>query len=206
MSRFKVFGSVWLALLLCALSACDMFIPIPMPAPSSIPAFHPSATPTATPRPTSTPRATFTPTPKPYLTPTLAPGDYASLVSAEISPAVSPLAPGTPFTITWRVRNDSFCTWTPGYWLVKAGGHDLGGPLSIRIPYLIFPGAELSLSVEMAAPCDVGIYYSYWMLRDKDGINFGMVNGSGRIIPLVAHINVLGTPVKPTCAGPYFVR
>jgi hypothetical protein len=196
---------LWPVLLLGALSACDMFVPVPMPAPSSIPAFHPTATPTATPRPTSTPRATLTPSPKPYLTPTYAPCDHASLVSEDISPALTFLAPGAPFTQTWRVRNDSLCTWTPGYWLVKAGGHDLGGPLSLRIPYLVFPGAQLNLSVDMVAPCEAGVYYSYWMLQDEGGANFGIIS-SGRLKPLVAHINVAGTAVKPTCAGAHPVK
>ncbi len=199
MSRLMVFRSLWLVPLVLALSACDMFIPVPVPAPSSIPVFQPSATTTATLPPTITPPATPTPSPAPYLTATPAPCDHASLVSAVSAPPGIHMQPGTPFTQTWGIRNDSPCTWTPGFQLVNVSGDNLGGPVSMRIPYLVIPGAEINLSLDLIAPCNVGTYFDYWVVQDMDGIDFGV---GSRSFPLLVLIQVTGRPIEPACTPP----
>ncbi len=161
MPALKVPLNLFLVLSLMALAACDMFIPVPMPAPSVV--RPPSPTPTATPLPTATPMPTPTPSLTPYLTPTQSVCDRAALVADVTFP------PGTTFTKTWRIRNASPCTWTPNYSLVKAGGDDLGGPLNMRIPYIVIPGMEFNLSVELFAPCASGHYFNNFMLRDDKG-------------------------------------
>ena len=201
MHPLKVPLNLLLLFLALTLSACDMFIPVPMPAPSPIPPFRPSATPTATPLPTRTPFPTATSSPTPYFTATPLPCDKAGLVADVTFPPGILIAPGTQFTKTWRIRNDSSCTWTPGYWLVNAGGDALGGPVSMRIPYLVFPGGEFNISVDLFAPCSTGHYFNNWMLRDTNGIDFGV--GENYTAPLLVLIAVAGRPVKLACTRPH---
>ncbi len=186
------------SLLALLLAACDMFIPVPMPAPSPIPPFR-SSTPTrtATPLPSATPLPASTPSPTLYFTPTRSACDRAALAADVTFPPGALVAPGTSFTKTWRIRNASPCTWTPGYSLVKAGGDNLGGPLSMRIPYIVIPGMEFSLSVELFAPCASGHYFNNFMLRDDQGADFG-VNGS-TTVPFLVLIAVAGKPAKNAC-------
>ncbi len=108
-----------------------------------------------------------------------------------------------PFTQTWSIRNDGPCTWTPGYWLVNVSGDDLSSPVRMRIPYLVFPGAEINLSVDLIAPCWVGTYFDNWVLQDEQGIDFGF---GSRSDPLLVVILVAGTPIEPTCIPPHTGR
>ncbi len=172
-----------------------------MPAPSPNPPHHPSATPTATPLPTFTPLPTLTPTATSFVTPTPAPCDRAALIADVSFPPGALVAPGQTLAKTWRLRNASPCTWTPGYWLVNVSGDFLGGPVSVRIPYLVFPGGEITLTVELFAPCHPGIYFNNWMLRDENGADFGV--GSSYTAPLLVVIVVTGTPIKSVCSLPH---
>lgn len=198
MRPLKVPLNVWLVVSLLALmlAACDMFIPVPMPAPSPIRP-TPLPTRTATPLPTATRLPTATPSSTPFRTPTQSACDRAALVADVTFPPGALVAPGTTFTKTWRIRNASPCTWTPNYSLVMVNGDNLGAPLSTRIPYLVIPGMEFNLSVELFAPCASGHYFNNFMLRDDKAADFG-VNGTATV-PFLVLIAVAGKPAKNAC-------
>ncbi len=87
-------------------------------------------------------------------------------------PDNSPVAAGAPFVKIWKVRNDSNCTWGPGFpmhTLAFVGGNQMGSALQVEIPTLVQPGQEAELSVPMVAPNLPGTYRNEWKLRSDDG-------------------------------------
>jgi hypothetical protein len=82
--------------------------------------------------------------------------------------------PSESFEKTWRLRNDGSCTWTAEYDLVFLSGYRLDGQAVIPLPGAVEPGETVDLTVEMAAPRNVGRYTGYWMLRNAEGDLFGL--------------------------------
>jgi len=98
--------------------------------------------------------------------------DSAKFVSDVTIPDNMQIAPETPFTKTWRLKNTGSCTWDsnylvayisgtimsqqPGYWIVQQG-------------QTVVPGQTADVSVGMTAPVDSGNYASYWGLKKVDG-------------------------------------
>merc|ERR1719399_2542237 len=76
------------------------------------------------------------------------------------------MAPGTPFTKIWRLKNVGEVPWPPGTRMLFVGGDqmttEMSVPLSRSTPVL--PGEEVDVAVEMAAPADLGRYLGYWRL------------------------------------------
>jgi len=89
------------------------------------------------------------------------------------------LAPGTPFTKTWEIRNNGSCTWTTSYALVYVFGNPLGASSPLYLPASVAPGATADFSVNMVAPSVAGHYRSYWRFQDASANQFGV--GSGMI-------------------------
>ena len=100
------------------------------------------------------------------------------------------MAPGTPFTKTWQIRNVGSCTWTTSYALVFVFGDPLGASSPVNLPAAVAPGATANFSVNMVAPSAAGHYRSFWRFQDASGNQFGV--GSGRIT-FFADINVSGS-------------
>lgn len=120
---------------------------------------------------------TVFPTAMPTAFPTAAPNsagcvDSAKFVSDVTIPDNMQIAPGTPFTKTWRLKNTGSCTWDsnllvaymsgttmtqqPGYWIVQQ-------------EQIVMPGQTVDVSVGMTAPVANGNYASYWGLKKVDG-------------------------------------
>lgn len=134
--------------------------PAPTPTESSLP------TPEVTPVPTLTPTAEQE-TPEPGTC------TYDATFVADVTiPDNTPLAPGTEFIKTWRLRNTGTCDWGKGFHFVFTGGEQLGGPASIPIPPTP-SGATLDISVPFQAPDVLGRYRSTWRIRTPDGEEFG---------------------------------
>merc|ERR1719399_1352024 len=76
------------------------------------------------------------------------------------------MAPGTPFTKIWRLKNVGEVPWPPGTRMLFVGGDqmttEMSVPLSRSTP--VMPGEEVDVAVEMAAPDDLGRYLGYWRL------------------------------------------
>ncbi|XP_052175740.1 protein JOKA2-like [Diospyros lotus] len=86
------------------------------------------------------------------------------------------MAPSTPFTKIWRMRNNGSMAWPWGTRLVWVGGHNLSDTLSVelRIPFDGLPvGNELEIGVDFTAPELPGRYLSYWRMATPSGQEFG---------------------------------
>ena len=141
--------------------------------------------------PPPTPTSTGTP-PTPTSTPTTGPVacDRATFISDISIPDGTTFTGGTPFTKTWRFRNDGSCTWTTSYALVFVSGDAMS---AISVNYLsasIAPGQYVNLSVGMTAPNTTGHYRGYWKLRNASGVQFGI--GPSGANPFWVDINVVG--------------
>ena len=120
---------------------------------------------------------TINPTPSPVPTVITAPTssacvDSATFISDVTIPDNTVLAPNSPVTKTWRLKNTGTCTWDssylvayisgstmsqqPGYWIVSQG-------------QTVSPGQMLDVSVGMTSPVENGRYVSYWGLKKLDG-------------------------------------
>jgi len=83
--------------------------------------------------------------------------------------------PGTPFTKTWRFRNDGSLAWPEAFVLLYVGKQidKMGAPNCISVGRAVLPGEEVDISVPMVAPAEPGSYFSYWRLASAEGRKFG---------------------------------
>ncbi len=110
---------------------------------------------------------------------------------------------GTPFTNTWRFRNNGATTWGDGFRLVYVPDGANSDPMmastgfdlrSVAAPTPVPPGAETDVVLTMTAPAQFGrAYRSRWQLRDPNGVAFGH---------LFAEITVVAPPTAGTGARP----
>ena len=125
--------------------------------------------------PTSTPTVIGTPpTPTSTFTPGPVACDRATFISDISIPDGTTFTGGTPFTKTWRLRNDGTCTWTTSYALVFVSGDAMS---AVPVNYLsasVAQGQYVNLSVGMTAPNTTGHYRGYWKLRNASGVQFGI--------------------------------
>ncbi|KAK9747847.1 hypothetical protein RND81_02G018700 [Saponaria officinalis] len=87
------------------------------------------------------------------------------------------MAPLTPFTKIWRMRNNGTCPWNRGLRLLWIGG-DRFSPsdsVEIQIPSStnVDVGCELDIAVDFIAPELPGRYISYWRMAESSGHKFG---------------------------------
>jgi len=150
----------------------------------------PTETLTITPTETPTPTQEITPMPDlsegtlaaPAGTPTGSSGsasvsgcDIASFVSDISIPDGTRIAAGGSFNKTWQLRNDGTCTWNSSYKLVFHSGEQMNGPASQQLTTRsVEPGQTVNVSVNLVAPTTDGSYYSYWILQNDSGLNFGI--------------------------------
>ena len=100
--------------------------------------------------------------------------DRAAFVTDVTVPDGADFTPGQAFVKTWRLRNNGTCTWTSSYDLVFDHGDSMGGSASLALPGLVHPGETIDLSVNLTAPGAEGGYIGYWLLRNNDGVLFGI--------------------------------
>jgi hypothetical protein len=84
------------------------------------------------------------------------------------------LKPGAAFDKVWRLRNTGSCTWTTEYDLVYLSGERMRAPDSVPLPGDVGPGREVDVKVRLLAPSAQGTYRGNWMLRDENGVLFGV--------------------------------
>merc|ERR1719218_170531 len=76
------------------------------------------------------------------------------------------VAPCTPFTKIWRLKNVGEWAWPPGTQLTFVGGDQMSAnllvPLAREAPVAL--GEEVDVSVDMIAPRELGRYVGYWRL------------------------------------------
>jgi hypothetical protein len=133
----------------------------------------PTFTPTPTDLPTATPQPTFTPV-TPTATPRLIPCDAAAFITDVSIPDGTTFPPNARFTKTWRLQNVGTCTWNNTYDLVFISGERMGAANVLPLSGNVVPGQTIDLSVELIAPGNPGTYRGNWMLRNPQGVNFGI--------------------------------
>ncbi|KAB2609273.1 hypothetical protein D8674_012441 [Pyrus ussuriensis x Pyrus communis] len=86
------------------------------------------------------------------------------------------IAPSTPFTKIWRMRNNGSMVWPQGTTLVWIGGDRFSNSdsVEIEIPADGVPAEnELDIAVDFTAPDSPGRYISHWRMATPSGQKFG---------------------------------
>jgi hypothetical protein len=134
-----------------------------------------------------------------FIPPVSQPGsltDAANFVADVTVPDGAAFNPGKTFVKTWRLRNSGETTWTTDYNMIFDKGDQMDGPDTVNIPGLVPPGQTVDISVELSAPDEEGRYKGYWMLRNANGVLFGI--GPDSTQPIFVDIYV----VKPGSGTP----
>lgn len=82
---------------------------------------------------------------------------------------------GQPFKKSWLVRNDSTTVWPESCSLVPVSQscQDLSTPPESPIVGDVSPGEEATVSVDLIAPLQQGMFEGYWRVRDSTHRRFG---------------------------------
>lgn len=86
------------------------------------------------------------------------------------------MAPSTPFTKIWRMRNNGNFGWPRGTQLVWIGGDKFSdtNSVEIEVPAQGVPvDGELDIAIDFTAPVSAGRYISYWRMASSSGHKFG---------------------------------
>ncbi|MFZ5884722.1 MAG: NBR1-Ig-like domain-containing protein [Chloroflexota bacterium] len=148
------------------------------------------------PPPTLTPLPPLTATPTPITPPppTLVPlgCDRAAFITDVNVPDGTTFAPGAAFSKTWRLKNAGSCTWTKDYRITYYSGELMNAQAAVPMPYFVYPGETVDVTVNMVAPAAPGNYRGYWILANAGGKLFGI--GADASKPFWVEINVAGSP------------
>ncbi|MCW5876065.1 MAG: hypothetical protein KIS85_04195 [Anaerolineales bacterium] len=175
----------------CGLSQADVEATVTYAVGDAVNAVHAQYTeialltpsPTNTEPPTSTPDATATP----EVTATISFGggagtgggsgcDVMGFVADVTVSDGEEITANTPFTKTWRVRNDGSCEWSTAYTLIYSSGEQMGGasgqPLAAAVPV----GGTTEVSIALTAPATAGDYTGWWVIANASGQGFGYLS------------------------------
>lgn len=168
----------------------------PSPTFTEVPTLEPSPTFTST-----VVIETYTPAPsQPPVQqgPGLSSCDLASFVDDLTIPDGTELAPGQTFTKTWRIKNEGSCTWTEDYQILYFGGEIMSDKTAYALTDTdIEPGDTLDVAIEMTAPDAEGSYTMWWIMRNADGLNFGVDASGGAIYVQI----VVSSGASPTATA-----
>ncbi|KAI3464136.1 hypothetical protein Pfo_020799 [Paulownia fortunei] len=128
------------------------------------------------------------------------------------------MAPLTPFTKIWRMRNNGTVMWPQKTQLVWIGGDKLSNELSVgvQIPAAgLMIDQELDVAVDFISPELPGRYISYWRMASPSGQKFGQrvwvliqVYASGKETPCesVRNLNLNLPPVSSCLTCPEIIN
>ncbi|KAK4427087.1 protein JOKA2 [Sesamum alatum] len=128
------------------------------------------------------------------------------------------MAPLTPFTKIWRMRNNGTAVWPQKTQLVWIGGDKLSNALSVEveIPAAGLPiDHELDVAVDFVSPGLPGRYISYWRMASPSGQKFGQrvwvliqVDASVKETPResIRNLNLNLPPVNSSLTGPEIIN
>lgn len=86
------------------------------------------------------------------------------------------VAPSTPFTKIWRLRNNGSLVWPCGTQLVWIGGDRFSNSVSVDLEIPeggMAVDSEIDVAVDFVAPESPGRYISYWRMASSSGAKFG---------------------------------
>ena len=146
---------------------------------------------------------TFTPSPAQIVTPTWTPTpacvDKAAFVADITIPDNTLIAPGAPFRKVWRLRNDGTCPWTEAYQVVFSDGAPMSNNTPLALPGVVAPGDTVDIRDALVAPLDPGSYRGNYLLRNPQGVLFGL--GADAQTPFYVQI-IVGTSPTVTLPPP----
>jgi hypothetical protein len=199
-TRNRVLASCLMACLLvaCALpmsSTPTQFV-FPTPNLTMTALFQIPPTQTSAPQATATEGIPTSSTPSATLSPTAADcTNLAQFVSETISD-LTYIAPGTPFTKTWTLKNVGTCTWGVGYALVFDSGDQMGGPATVPVTASVPPNALYTFTVNLTAPTAAGQYQGFWKIQNPQGVKFG-IDATGKAF----WVKITTAPLAPPCTA-----
>jgi len=158
--------------------------PLPQPGDVLQPTLPATATATATQTPTATLEAACS--------------DQAKFIADLTVPDNTGMAPGAPFTKTWRLQNAGTCTWNENYKIVFVSGSPMNNPTPVSMPGIVAPGATVDLSLNLVAPTAPGTHTSSYRIQNPQGVQFGVGSNGG--VPFYVQI-VVGATATPAPAG-----
>lgn len=132
-------------------------------------------TPTATQTVSTQVSAITTPTPIPTNPPDCT--NSASFVTDVTVPDNSPMAPGSTFTKTWRVKNTGTCIWGPGYVLTHYSDEQMGPAFAVPLN-VTFPNQTLDISLQLTASSKNGLHRSNFVIKNPAGLIMKIDNDS----------------------------
>lgn len=99
----------------------------------------------------------------------------ARFVSHTSGSDVARVVAGQTFKKSWLVRNDSTTTWPETCSLIPVSQScaDLSPPPEAPIVGDVAPGEEVTVSVDLVAPTQPGMYEGFWRARDSSARKFG---------------------------------
>lgn len=105
----------------------------------------------------------------------LAIGTLAARFEADVTgPDGAPLAAGTAFTQTWRLRNGGSRPWAITFTVYFDQGDHMDSPGNIHLPYAVDPSEAADARVNPRPPDAPGAYKGYGELRSDQGRAFGI--------------------------------
>lgn len=148
---------------------------------------------------TLTPLPPLTPTPTPITPPpptvVASDCDRATFVTDATIPDGTTFSPGAAFSKTWRLKNSGSCTWTRDYKLIYYSGALMNAQTAVNMPYYIYPGNTVDITVNLVAPNEPGDYRGFWILTNANGTMFGIGSNADR--PFWVEIKVAGDSPIP---------
>jgi hypothetical protein len=127
---------------------------------------------TATPEPPTETVPTDTPTPT--ASPTAVCTDEAKFSKDVTVPDNTRMDPEEEFEKIWRLENTGTCTWTTNYSVVFDSGNIMEGPPSTTLTTAVEPGDTIDISIRLTAPQSNGTHKGNWLLRNANGLLFGL--------------------------------
>jgi hypothetical protein len=125
--------------------------------------------------------------PTPTVVPPVAPApqactDRAAFIADVSIPDGFVVAPNTPFTKMWRLKNTGSCAWDSNYQVFYMAGANMTRYSAYKIvgpEERVEPGQSVDISVGMTAPANNGVYTSYWGLKGRYGEIIPIQGGAG---------------------------
>jgi hypothetical protein len=145
---------------------------------------------------TATPEAptdiTPSETPQPSASPTATCTDKVRFVKDVTIPDNTRMDPEEEFEKIWRLENVGTCTWETDYSVVFDSGNIMSAPPSTTLGSTVPPGGTIDFGIDYTAPATNGTHRGNWLLRNTNGLLFGLgTNGDG---PFWVQIVVGPTP------------
>ena len=127
--------------------------------------------------------------------------DSAEFVGDVNVPPGTIMSQGETFIKTWRLQNVGTCAWTTSYQIVFFSGDQMRAPASFTFPVNVAVGNTVDFSLNMIAPNTVGNYQGNWMIKNANGVLFGIgphANQPFSVNIVVSGATATATPSSPT--------